>query len=252
MSERETFPTERAILDAREEQQELRAFVALPGRVQSYDPVTQTADIVPLIRQQVPQPDGSYAMEALPVLPSVPVLFPRVAGWFLAFAIVPGDTVQILVNTAAIGHWREGDGGVTDPGDLRRQHLAHAVAIPGLYRRGAALGNAPSGTNAIVMGADADGGTRLTFRTNGSVLVTQGAGVVVQIDADGTVHLGGAAGEFVALANLVAARLTALQSAFDSHTHLYAPGPGAPVPTAPPVPLVGALAPVAATKAKAT
>ena len=126
------------------------------------------------------------------------------------------------------------------------------MAIPGLYRRGAALVSAPSGSDALTIGADASAGTRLTFRTDGSVRITQGAAVVVQIDADGTVHLGGAAGEFVALANLVTAQLTALQSAYDSHTHLYAPGPGAPVPTPAPIPLVGPLGPVAATKAKAT
>lgn len=253
MSERETYPSERSLADAREEQQGLRTHVAYPGRVQSYDAATQTADIIPLIRQQVPQPDGSYALEELPVLPSVPVVWWRVRGWFMALKLEPGDTVQLLVNSSAIGHWRAGDGAVCDPGDLRRQHLAHAVAIPGLYTRGEALEHAPSGDDALVMGADATGGTRLTFKTSGAVTITQGAAVVAQIDVDGTVHIGGAAGDFVALAGLVSARLTALQTAFDAHVHptaaLGAPSPPFAVPGVIPV---GPLAPVAATKAKAT
>jgi len=64
----------------------------------------------------------------------------------------------------------------------------------------------------------------------------------------------GQAVEFVALANLVDARLSAIQAAFDGHTHLTA-GTGAPVgPTklAPPGPgTIGSLASVAASKVKA-
>lgn len=213
MSERETYPTERALAEAREEQHELRTHVAYPGRVQSYDATTQTADVVPLIRQQVPQPDGSYALEELPVLPCVPVVFPRTVGHFLAFQIRAGDTVQLLCNTSAIGHWRVGDGDVCDPGDLRRQHLAHAVAVPGLYTAGRKLAHAPTGNDELVIGADADSGTRITIRTNGSVLIAQGGTTVAAIDADGTVHIGGAAGEFVALANLVSSNLTTLKAA---------------------------------------
>ncbi len=61
--------------------------------------------------------------------------------------------------------------------------------------------------------------------------------------------------QFVALANLVDARLTAMQAAFDSHTHLYipplVPAVVTPIVTAPPVPLVGPLAPTAADKVQA-
>jgi len=222
MSERPPYPTERDVLDAREEQFELRHHVAYPGRVQSYDPATQTADVVPLIRQQVPQPDGSYVMEELPVVPSVPVLWPRVGAWFLSFPIAPGDTVQLLVNTSAIGHWRVGNGDVTDPGDLRRQHLAHAVAIPGLYTRGRALrqtgaagATTPEGLpTGVVLGSDETTGPRLLIKADGSIEIVAGGTVAAHVDADGTVHLGAASGAaFVALASLVGAQLEALKSA---------------------------------------
>lgn len=179
--ERETYPSERALAEAREEQSALRTHVAYPGRVQSYYADSQTADIVPLIRQQVPQPDGSYALEELPVLPSVPVVWPRVGAWFLAMALVPGDTVQLLCNTSAIGHWRTGTGDVTDPGDLRRQHLAHAVALPGLYTRGKALAHAPSGDTGLVLGSDAADGPRVTLRADGSIVIQAATGARVDM-----------------------------------------------------------------------
>lgn len=251
MSERETYPSERALAEAREEQAELRTHVAYPGRVQSYDAATQTADIVPLIRQQVPQPDGSYAMEEMPVIPCVPVLWPRSAGWFLAFPLRAGDTVQLLVNSSAIGHWRVGTGDVTDPGDLRRQHISHAVAIPGLYVRSKALAHAPSGDAAgLVLGDDEASGTRVTIKSDGALEITRGSTVRLRLDPDGTVHLGGAAGDqFVALANLVDARIESLRTALVTHTHPVA-GAAASA-TAPPL-LPTALPTVAAAKAKAT
>lgn len=214
--EREPFPTERSLADAREEQAELRAFVAGPGRIQSYDAASQTADIIPLIRQQVPQPDGSYAMEELPVIPSVPVKFMRSRRWFVAFKLTPGDSVELLGNTSAIGHWRAGDGGVTDPGDLRRQHISHAIALPGLYTRGQALAHAPtpSGDDELVIGSDVSDGTRLAFKSDGSVEITRGNTACIRLDADGTVHLGGVLGDhFVALENLVTNQFVALKTA---------------------------------------
>lgn len=244
--ERLPYPAELDVLRARLEQHDLEQHVAIPGRVQRYDEATQTADVVPLVRHPVPQPDGSYALEDLPVIPSVPVLWPRTGRWMLTMGMTAGDTVQLLVNTSAIGHWRAGDGDVTDPGDLRRQHIAHAVAIPGLYTRGHALQHA-SATD-LVLGDDQ--GTRLTIAPSGAVTLTTGAGVALKIDNDGTVHLGGNAGELVAMAALVTAQLEALKTAISAAA--VTPGDGGAAFKAA---LVGALgswpATIAATKTRA-
>jgi len=241
--ERPPYPTELDGERARREVHELEQHVAIPGRVERYDAATQIADVLPLVRHPVPQPDGSYALEDLPVIPSVPVLWPRTGRWMLTMGMTAGDTVQLLVNTAAIGHWRAGSGDVTDPGDLRRQHLAHAVAIPGLYARSAALGHA-SATD-LVLGDDQ--GTRVAIKPDGTVTITTGAGVALKIDADGTVHLGGAAGEAVAMAALVKGNLDALKTIFDAWSPVPNDG-GAALKTA----LAGwTVAEVAATKTRA-
>ena len=268
MAERLPYPTDRDILDARQEEAELRMDTAFPARVQSYDPDLQVADLVPLIRKQVPQPDGSHVMEDLPVLPCVPVCFPRMGTWFLSFPVVPGDTGLVIVCSGAIGHWRVGDGDVTDPGDLRRNHIAHSVFLPmglvprtrKLTRTGAAGSSAPPAPapTGLVLGSDNASGPRILIRANGAVEIETGGATAVKVDANGMVNLGAAAGAaFVALASYVDARLATIQAAFDAHGHAVSgttAAAGAPLvavaaaPTSP----IGPLATVAATKAKAT
>lgn len=265
MAERLPYPTDRDILDAREEQFELRLDTAFPGRVQSYDPDLQVADVVPLIRKQVPQPDGAYVMEDLPVLPCTPVCFPRMGTWFLSFPIAPGDTGLVIVCSGAIGHWRVGDGDVTDPGDLRRNHLAHSIFLPmGLVPRSrkltktGAAGATDGRPTGLVLGSDNASGARVLLRSNGNVEVETNGATALRVEPNGTVHLGAATGAaFVALASYVDARLATIQAAFDAHGHAVSgttAAAGAPLAAvaAAPVSPIGPLATVAATKAKAT
>lgn len=221
---------------------------AMPARVQSYDAATQTATLVPLVRHAVLLGDGSVEREELPVLPAVPVLWPRFGGHFIAGALAAGDVVLVVFCESDTGPWRAGSGDVSNPADLRRHSLSHGVAIPGLAHRAGALQHAPaaSGTDRLVIGDDVDSGTRITLRADGTLLVTRGTAVAVQVDPDGTVHLGGAPAvtKLLALAELVDARLESLRSAFNAHTHTETGGT-----TAPPTP-VGALASVAGTKAR--
>lgn len=225
---------------------------ATVARVQSYDAATQTADLVPLVRNAVELPDGTTEHENLPVLPCVPVLFPRTAGHFIAFALAPGDMGLVVFCESAVGHWRAGDGDVTDPGDLTRHSLSHGVFLPGLFHRGGKLAHAPQasdpGAPRLVVGSDETDGARVTFGNDGTITITQGATVALRVDPDATVHVGGAAAsQFVALASLVDARLSAIRTWLNTHTH---PTPSG-ASSAPSTPL-GAQDSVAATKAKAT
>ena len=213
--ERPTTPDEFDVLHAWIEQYLLELHTAFPGRVHS-DPdwSAGTADIEPLVKYPVPQPDGSYQYEDLPILPAVPIVMPRTSQWFVSLPIARGDTVLVVCAESAIGAWRAGDGSPQHPGDLRRHHLSHAVAIPGLFARSKTLAeNQVAGDlkNDLVLGKD--GGTRIAVKATGEVVIVQGSTIVAQIDADGTVHLAGNAGSLVALANLVASQLNALKTA---------------------------------------
>ncbi len=148
---------------------------ATPARVQRYDAALQVVDAVPLVRGPVPRADGTYDHEDLPVVPSVPVVWPRVGAWGLTMALAEGDTGLLVCLESDLGTWRAGDGSVVDPVDLRRHHLSHAVFVPGLYVRSRALSAAASGTAAVVLGHDTSG-SRVTFRADGSVEVTTATG----------------------------------------------------------------------------
>jgi hypothetical protein len=235
MSERLPFPTEEELHEARMEELKLSMHVAGVGRIQSYDPVHQVADIVPMVRHPVPQPDGSYLFEDLPVLPSVPVLFPRMGKWFLAFSVEPGDAVQIVYDSASPGTWRrQADNGATGldrlreikhPTTLQRHSLSHAVAIAGIDTYLKALTHAPpvavnsdDAQACLTLGSDLADGTRLSIYGNGVMKVTRGVDVVLQIDADGDVNIGGPAGALLAKAAETDAIVSSLKSLIASWT----------------------------------
>lgn len=175
MAERPVDPDLVDVLEGREEDLLLRLNTATPARVQRYDAALQVVDAVPLVRGPVPRADGTYDHEDLPVVPSVPVVWPRVGAWGLTMALAEGDTGLLVCLESDLGTWRAGDGSVVDPVDLRRHHLSHAVFVPGLYVRSRALSAAASGTAAVVLGHDTSG-SRVTFRADGSVEVTTATG----------------------------------------------------------------------------
>jgi hypothetical protein len=200
------------------------------------------------------------------------VLFLRSAGWFVAVGLDVGDSVLVVATELSIAAWRESAGDPDDkpayPGDLRRHHLANSVCIPGLFPTSKKLTHAPPTTStggsapAIVIGSDANDGMRVTLHLDGSLKITIGADVALQIDPDRTVHIGGEAGNFIADAVLTKARLDQLQQAIDTHTHtvtgaapafVMTTGIALPISTIPNgAGTVGPLADVATTKSKAT
>lgn len=97
---------------------------AMPGKVVSYSQSTQVADIEPQLRV-----DG----QELPVIPSVPVVWP------CAYSdISAGDTVLLIFCEGDIGLWRaQGEAG--EPNDVGRHGLHGAVALAGLRTSGSPL-----------------------------------------------------------------------------------------------------------------
>ena len=279
MPEFNPLPTDEEIWDER--QRDLRAtiHVAMPGRIQSYDPVHQVADIVIGVKDSLidPEGDGEYMHIDYPLLMAVPVLFPRMGRWFMAMSVEPGDAVQLLFNSSAIGLWRRStridnvEGivralqGRTLVGDVARHHISHAVALLGLETYGRALNHAPDGFNqpasdanaSMVWGSDLNDGARMSIYGDGRIEVVKGAEVRLRIDADGDVHIAGAPSvtKLLALAELVDARLETLRSALSAHTHpagtLAAPsGGGAVTGETGAAATVGTLATVAAAKTR--
>lgn len=178
-------PTWQELIAEAIESRLLELHTAIPGKVISYDPATQTAEIAPVIQRVEPAADGSNTLTPLPSIPNVPVSWHRGGGAALTMPLKAGDHVLLIFSEAAIGHWRA-SGELAPPGDLRRHSLGYPYAIPG------------GGPEPQVL-ADAAG--------DGEVVLTVGNNVF---------RVGGATAQLVAISQLVDAQLNALKAAITS------------------------------------
>lgn len=125
-------------------------YTALPGRVESYDPSSQTADVAPCVKRPVPTANGDIILEKMPIIPNVQILFPRGGAFTISWPIAKGDHVLLVFMTYAIGQWRK-TGETSPPGDLRMHHLSNAIAIPILAPNAGALPESQAGDNAYII-----------------------------------------------------------------------------------------------------
>lgn len=167
---------------------------ALIARVESYDAKNQTVDVQPQIKRALSKADGEKVYESLPLIPDVPVLFPRAGGYFISFPIQKGDYVQLLVNERSIAEWwSEG----RESGGEAMHSFDGAVAIPGLYPQAQSLNDAH--TENLVLG--------------------KSEGPQIHICGD-EIRLGGEnCADSIALANKVLSELAKITQAFNSHVH---------------------------------
>lgn len=110
------------VLDARLQE----VHVALPGRVHRFNRTSQTADVTPQV-----WPDG----EELPILPAVPVSYPRSPSRGLYWDLEDGDPGLLIFSEADLSQWRQ-QGEPGSAADLGRHSLQSAVFFPGLGPRG--------------------------------------------------------------------------------------------------------------------
>lgn len=119
-------------------------YISMPGKVVAYDATAQKADVQPLIKVPAEDERGELHREALPVVPSVPVVMPGGGGFVVQFPISVGDTVLLVFSAASLDKWLARGGGPIDPETDQRHTLSDAVAIPGLrdfrHARATAIG----------------------------------------------------------------------------------------------------------------
>lgn len=130
---------------------------ALPARVERYNLASQTIDAKPTVRHE-----GA----SLPVIPNVPVAFPRGGEGYLTFPIAPGDFVFLVCSEVSLDQWRAKAGAETEPGDPRLHSLTGAVAFPCLYPSSRALADAHA--TAVRLGVD--GGKSVAVTATGVAL----------------------------------------------------------------------------------
>jgi hypothetical protein len=135
----------------------------VPGKVRSYDRDTQTAEIEVLVRRVLPagDDDDPDTIEDYPILPSVPVLWPRGGGYFLHAPLAAGDHVYVLFAECDLNAYRT-TGQVSDPGVGTRHGLSGAVAVPGMFWRGDPV-DLPSEVSGLIVGRE--GGAQIVITT---------------------------------------------------------------------------------------
>lgn len=209
----------------------------LPGRVVRVEVEKGLCDVQPLLRQ-------TFADETVvdyPVITNVPIQNYRAGKSFISLPVHVGDLVELRFSQRSIDIWLA-TGGIVNPLDPRKFHLSDCVAYPGMYP----FNDPPVGATAndVVIKNDQ---TVVTIKPNGEVQVS--ASNAIKLLSDLIVLSGD--GDAVALASKVLEQLQNIKAAYDTHTHLYSPGPSSPAPTAPPAVPMATPGTVASTKVKA-
>lgn len=106
--------------------------VAIPGIIQSFDPVTQTVVVQPALRERVKDQDGNLQWVQLPVLPDVPIVLPRAGGYVLTMPVQAGDECLVVFADSCIDAWWS-NGGIQNQIEMRRHDLSDAFAILGAW-----------------------------------------------------------------------------------------------------------------------
>lgn len=182
-----------------------RLCVSLPGKVESYDSETQTADVKPLLSKTVVDQDGNEESVEIPVISKVPVAFSRGGGHFVSLPLEKGDNVFLVFCDRSIDDYWFSDGSAPmDQDDFRAHDLSDAVAIPAFY---------PSSKSI----SDSIGGDGVFGKERGAQVRSKGD--AIEVTSNG---LAAAIGGYVAMANLVAAELNNIAVLFNpatGHTH---------------------------------
>ncbi len=195
-------PTDADMIAAAIESALIDVHVALPGQVQSYNAVTQTATVELQVQRVLPQ-GVNFVTESLPVLENVPVMFPRTNAFMLTFPIAEGDYGLVVFNEMSIDQWRS-KGDNTSPGDIGRHTLTGGVFQPGLMPL----------SETVVLDDIAD--DVVLGNVNGGQIRVKSSGTVEAVAGGAG---GGSADDFVAMAGKVLTELQNIATNFDAHTH---------------------------------
>jgi len=190
---------------------------AMPGIVQSYDNLTNTANVQPVFRRTYTD-DGEGNTETVdaPIINKVPVAFPRANQAAITFPIRQGDTVLLIFSQRTLDRWKTVGGKVT-PGDPRTHALSDAIAIPGVY----------PATNPVLIDPDnlviRHILSKITVKKD-AIEVASGAGKIT-VDSTGKLTLGNGVIELLDLVDKLMEQVNATLTAITSITVPTAVGP---------------------------
>jgi hypothetical protein len=161
---------------------------ALPGIVVSFNAEAQSCEVQPAIKAVIRDPLGAENWVDLPVLPDVPVVFPRAGGFALTFPIKPGDECLVVFSSRCIDAWWQ-SGGTQQQIEQRLHDLSDGFCIPGPTSQPRKLSNVSTSS---VQLRDEDGGTSISIQPGGMVRINAPTSITLQspaINLEGNVEI---------------------------------------------------------------
>ncbi len=170
---------------------------ALPGQVTAYDPVTQLADVQPMLKKPTfDDNDNRIDPVSFPVLPKVPVRWPQAGGFAFVLPMQVGDYVWVEFSEYGTGEFRS-TGQESEPFDIARHTITYPYCSPA----------APPDTHAMT-DATVTAGTDAILGKLGSTRQ-----IVIKATGGVEICLGGPSpADFVALAAKVDANFAAINT----------------------------------------
>lgn len=125
----QVFGTEKQFFDSLISRAVYNVRCCIPGIVQSYDPVKNTVEAQPAIREKMIDENNVESYINLPLLINVPVVFIGSDKYSVKFPIRKNDEVLIFFSDLAIDSFWE-SGSIQNPIEIRRHDLSDGIAIP--------------------------------------------------------------------------------------------------------------------------
>lgn len=184
-------------------------WTAMPGRVESYDSTTQSANIQLTVKSGFIGESGQRDTENIAVLNGVPVVFLGGGGFRTVYPVAVGDTALVVFASRSLGEWLQ-RGDVVDPLTDHHHNLGDGVAFIGLRDRRNALVNAPEGR----MSVGADQGATIEVRSSEIRLGSDNASSAVVVQSALDTFMAALTNAIASLASspVSAAALSALQN----------------------------------------
>ncbi|WP_186257792.1 Gp138 family membrane-puncturing spike protein [Burkholderia gladioli] len=115
-------------------------YTALPGTVESFDPVAMTVVVQPGTKDSIRNEDGTITTSPFPPLTDCPVVWQGGGGVTATFPIRPGDECLVVFASRCIDAWWQ-SGGVQEQAEPRTHSLADGFALVGVRSQPRVLAN---------------------------------------------------------------------------------------------------------------
>ncbi|WP_333986128.1 Gp138 family membrane-puncturing spike protein [Burkholderia orbicola] len=113
-------------------------WTALPGTVESFDPVAMTVTVQLGTKDSIRNEDGTVSTSPFPLLTDCPVVWQGGGGVTATFPIAAGDECLVVFASRCIDAWWQ-SGGVQEQAEPRTHSLADGFALVGVRSRPRAL-----------------------------------------------------------------------------------------------------------------